>query len=380
MKTIFCTKAYAALLGSLFFLFSHTTQAVVTCSLGTARTETATLTPSNISAGPDLPVGTVIYRSTWIDASPANQIKCTTDIATGDTGKSLVRAILVSAPYPLSSWAGSPFPGAVYQTNIPGVGVAVWFSNIPMTTTSSIVIGAIDFSIPSSSSSVNYGFNNLFDFSLIKIGEMTPGVYNFNAPSSLPVVKIYLDAFINSMGFPITTRTINFSGTLQISAQTCTTPDVNTYLGSYDTALLSSVGSTPWVDSSIKLTNCPVFRGYYPTSNPTMIKGSSPSSIVSTNNQFGIRLNPTSAIIDAANGVMSVTTSANAATGVGIQMAYGTAQSPELFNFMNEKNVISPKDGSRTITLPLVARYIKTAPTVTPGRADGKVTFTVSYY
>ncbi|MBO4154596.1 fimbrial protein [Enterobacter kobei] len=382
MKLSYVFKSYIALVGGGIFLFSSQVQALVTCSLVTARTDTATMTPANISAGPDLPIGTVIYRSTWIENSPANQLLCSTDQQTADTGKVVMNMILSQAPNPLSSWAGTPFGGNVFTTNIPGVGVAIWFANNPVTLTKKVTIGAIDITVPSSASSVQAGYSGRWDFSLIKIGDIAPGSYSFNSASSMPTVQLYYDNMQNvaSTNFPITTRTIKFGGTLSISAQTCTTPDVNVNLGSYDQSVLTKNGSTPWINSSIKLTNCPTFRGYYPTENPTSIRGTAQSTTVSTSNQFGLRLNPNSGIIDSTNGIMSVAPASNAATGVGIQVAYGTASSPELFNFSQEKLVTSPKNGSKTITIPLVARYTKTSQTITPGRADGKITFTISYY
>lgn len=382
MKLLSAMKIYAGLLGCVFLLFCSSAQALLTCSLGAARTDTATMTPANISAGPDLPLGTVIYRSTWMDSSAANQLVCNTDLPTSDTGKVLQSVTLSATPNPLSSWSGSPFGGNVYTTNIPGVGVAVWYSNNPLSLTKSVLINSLNITVPSSASPTQAGIAGLWDFSLIKIGDMAPGVYNFDSASSMPTVRIYFDSNTNvaTTNFPITTRTIKFGGTLKISAQTCTTPDVNVALGSYDKSKVSTNGSTPWIDASIKLTNCPTFQGYYPTTNPTMIRGTIQSTTVSTSNQFGIRLSPNTSILDSANGIMSVASGATAATGVGIQVAYGTTSSSVPFDFSQEKLVDSPKTGVKSITLPLVARYIKTGQTVTPGRADGKITFTISYY
>ncbi len=39
-----------------------------------------------------------------------------------------------------------------------------------------------------------------------------------------------------------------------------------------------------------------------------------------------------------------------------------------------------PKDGSPTIRVPLAVRYIQTASAPTPGKANGKVVFTINYY
>ncbi|XQN40152.1 type 1 fimbrial protein, partial [Serratia fonticola] len=63
------------------------------------------------------------------------------------------------------------------------------------------------------------------------------------------------------------------------------------------------------------------------------------------------------------------------------QLGWGeSAQAPTLFNFSAEQSVTLPKDGSSTIRIPLAARYIKTSAVLTPGKANGKVVFTINYY
>ena len=102
----------------------------------------------------------------------------------------------------------------------------------------------------------------------------------------------------------------------------------------------------------------------------------------STNNSIGVRLTPATSVIDATNGIMAIdSTVSGAASGVGIQLGWGlSSQTPTLFNFSTEQTMTLPKDGSTTLRVPLSARYIQTATTVSPGKANGKVTFTINYY
>ncbi|WP_419236366.1 fimbrial protein [Serratia fonticola] len=95
-----------------------------------------------------------------------------------------------------------------------------------------------------------------------------------------------------------------------------------------------------------------------------------------------MRLTPTTSVIDAANGIMAIDSSVSgAAAGVGIQIGWGnSSQTPTLFNFAGEQTLTLPKDGSPTIRVPLAARYIQTATSVSPGKANGKVVFTINYY
>lgn len=115
-----------------------------------------------------------------------------------------------------------------------------------------------------------------------------------------------------------------------------------------------------------------------------MINFNTGSSTVtaSTNNSIGVRLTPTTDVLDAVNGIMAIdSTIAGAATGVGIQLGWGdSSQTPTLFNLATEQSMTLPKDGSPSIRIPLAVRYIQTAVNPTPGRANGKVVFTVNYY
>lgn len=129
---------------------------------------------------------------------------------------------------------------------------------------------------------------------------------------------------------------------------------------------------TPWVDASIRLTNCPVFYGIG-TQNSTR------------KNVMTVTLMPANATT-SSQGIMPVDTGSSAATGVGIQLAYGTAASPQLVNFSAGKATqtytMSSTQGS-TYTIPLVARYMQTASNISnigAGKANGKITYLVDYY
>ncbi|MEG0186515.1 MAG: hypothetical protein RR704_24010, partial [Stenotrophomonas sp.] len=73
----------------------------------------------SITVGPDVAVGTEIFRATYY-AGPTNQIIC------GPGRVDRIRQYTV-LPYRASSYV-HPSYGTVYETNVPGVGVAVWFS------------------------------------------------------------------------------------------------------------------------------------------------------------------------------------------------------------------------------------------------------------
>lgn len=358
-------------------VWSGQVHALITCELRAGRYDILQLTPSNISAGPDLPLGSVIYRGTWQDKSHTDQIVCNTNMSTVDYGQIRHELGIDSAPSPLSSWTGSPFSGKVYTTNVPGIGIAVWYAGTSVTTTSPLVLQEYTIQVDSSTLPRTFGYWTTFDISLIKIGETPPGNYVIDS-SSFPVTKLYYTAKDNVAGFPIIVRRIGFSGVLNVSAQTCTTPDVNVDLSTHHISELSGGGVTPWVGFNIQLTNCPIYKGYYGGGNPVDLVAGTYNS--PTNNQFGIRLTPVDNIINATDGIMAVTPTANSATGVGIQVAIDETGSKTPFNFSQEKIYTSVLNGPSVINIPMAARYIKTGTTITPGRADGKITYTINYY
>ncbi len=377
-------KALGLMGVGLLAVISHSSWAAASCAFSPGSSTaslTVPLNPPVISAGADIPIGTIIYQGKWTNA-PAMVVSCSSaalfNWAVG----------IVQAPFGLSGLNTGPFAGAVYQTNIPGIGVAIsrYNNRAPAT------LGTLGYRDEDISLDDNGGV--LFDkstrfISLIKIGPLTPGSYSLSA-ASLPTAS---DNMVNSrvgaaiQGLPIQLNRVTFQGNLTISTQTCTTPDVNVDMGSYDIrdSFTGINSTTPWIDASISLTNCPTFHGFYNQTNTMlMMDFDTNEGIVSPsiNNSIGVRLAPTTEVINAANGIMAIdATVAGAASGVGIQIGWGnSSQAPTPFNFAAEQSVTLPKDGNPTIRVPLAARYIQTAVNPTPGKANGKVTFTINYY
>lgn len=377
----------------LLMVANNSAWAAVVCSPanGSPRTDNVQLTPSTISAGADIPVGTVIYQGRWVSGSTGLSVmSCVSAV---DTSMWLNIAWGIDlAPQPLANWTGSPFGGKVYKTSIEGVGIAISRSSEG----DAAILGQPNYQYPGDVNSLVEGgsympfmTNRTIYVTLIKIGAIAPGSYTFDG-TTLPTVSL---SVVNALthpataGLPIKAYVIKFQGQLTVSAKTCTTPNVNVTLGSFDIRqYFTGLGSaTPWVDASIALTDCPTFYGYYNANNSTLMFDYSIGGALvasSTNNRIGLRLTPTTEVLDAANGIMAIDSSVSgAASGVGIQLGWGdNAQAPTPFNFSTEKVVTLQKDGSPTIRIPLAARYIQTAEVPTPGKANGKVVFTINYY
>ncbi|MFQ6293135.1 fimbrial protein [Yersinia enterocolitica] len=392
-------KIVCLLGGLLFTTISTSSWAVVNCSFaaGATQTEAVPLSPPVISAGADIPVGTVLYQGTWVMRNTLMSCQW----AQSDVGKSFwysSSTLITTAPLPLSNVMTGPFAGAVYQTNIPGIGVVISrtrdgnpvISNRPATTTD------VETLIRQVSTELGGGYDiggSTRYVSLIKTGPITPGNYTLSG-ANLPGIQTWIEPAVNShpgsasiTGLPFTFYTISFQGSLTVSAQTCITPNVSVALGSYDknTFFRGISSTTPWIDASINLTNCPIFHGFYNSTNTTLLMDYNTgvgSVSASLNNSIGVRLTPATNVIDAVNGIMGIDSSlSGAASGVGIQIGWGSSgQTPMPFNFAAEQTVTLPKDGSSTIRVPLAARYIQTEANPTPGKANGKVVFLINYY
>lgn len=388
-------KISGLLVGIVLTVISCPVWATFTATLtGGQQTVIVPLSPPVISAGVDVPVGTVIYQASLTMKDTYIEGKW----GASDIGKYLYYATslnLITTPKPLSGLATGPYANGVYETGIPGVGVAIitGVSNRAITTTKlyaegqNLLDSSLGIKITSS------GASSPRSIVLVKTGPLVPGSYSING-ANFPTVREGMDLSPTShtnavtiSGLPLYYWTFSFQGNITVSAQTCSTPDVSVNLGSYDISehFSTANATTPWVDASINLTNCPKFYGFYNSTNAPLLMNyntGSSTTTISLNNSVGVRLTPTTTVLDAANGIMAIdSTVSGAASGVGIQLGWGeSAQAPTLFNFSAEQSVTLPKDGSSTIRIPLAARYIKTSAVPTPGKANGKVVFTINYY
>lgn len=388
-------KASDLLMGIVLTLISCPGWATITVTLtGGQQTAIVPVNPPTISAGVDAPVGTVLYQASLIMKDTYAELKW----PTSDIGKYLYYATslnLITTPKPLSGLTVGPYANGVYETGIPGIGVAI-ITNVSNRALTTSKLYAESQNLLDSSLGLRITATGALEsrsIALVKTGPLTPGNYSISAanfPTARQAIEVSQTSHTNAAaisGLPLYTWMFSFQGNITISAQTCTTPDVNVNLGSYDIGehFSTTNATTPWVDASINLTNCPTFYGFYNSTNaPLLMNYNTGASTTTTslNNSVGVRLTPTTTVLDAANGIMAIdSTVSGAASGVGIQLGWGeSAQAPTLFNFSAEKSVTLPKDGSSTIRIPLAARYIKTAANPTPGKANGKVVFTINYY
>jgi type 1 fimbria pilin len=338
-----------------------------------ARTNAFPLQGGNITVGNELPLGSIIYRqniTSTKDYANAPHGKC--DGSGPYTDRQYI--YLTDIPQSLSSWQDGTFSGNIYNTNIPGIGVVIALDE------KGINAAAYQWYISTRPSIPDVQVWTTITMILIKTGNITPGTLN---GSSLPTVTIRNDYTVangSTVVFTWNPYTVNFSGSLNVISQTCSVPDYTVDLGSWDIFDMMSKGSSEWRDASIKMANCPRFYGYIDNTFNTVHLTGAISGLKYTGNAIGLKLSALYGNINAASGIVKLEPSNNTANGVGIQLASGNKASNTLFNLGTEQRIAVSNSSSTSLTIPLVARYIKTENKVTPGKADSKVVFTINYY
>lgn len=333
-------------------------------------TVTMPLSGSNLTVGRDVPLGAEVYRQTFYPQSSID-VTCI-DIAP----YAIEHNFFTATPMPPASWSGSPYAGKIYQSGVAGIGIVVvhnsdvvpydWnWMNCSSTSPCTATLG------PSTTS-----YTVLF----IKTGPVSAGVVN---GSNIPSVARDLISD-NTIGLV----RLNFSGSINIVSRTCATPDVAVPMGSHQLSEFSGRNTfTPWKDFSIALNNCPAFNGYYQSSGPTWTSDGGSGAVGNLDsrksNVLRVRIDPTLAAINPTQGILTVNPSAPgdspAATGVGVQVAdsHGT---PLPLATLRASGITPRADEGASYSIPLKARYIQTADSITAGPANATATFTIDYY
>lgn len=309
----------------------------------------------SITVGPDVPVGTEIYITSYY-AGPSNELQCTT----GNADR--IRRY-VTLPFPKSSYVSGRFGDNVYDTNVPGIGVVVWFngSAFPSTQRQDVVQPTLQI----------YPLHT-YDVSLIKTGPVGAGTLT---GASLPTFE-YRMTGANSN---VLIYSGHVQGSLNIVARTCTTSDVAVDLGSHQMSEIPTVGSsTAWVEVPVQLRNCPAFFGQHRNWRTT---GTAQAQLSATPNQIRYRVDPVTRVTDAGQSVMALQDDGMNATaqGIGIQMGTATDDSVR-YGVARDSGLTLTETNNASYTIRLRARYIRQAATVAAGQANGAATITLEYY
>ncbi|WP_338018189.1 fimbrial protein [Aeromonas jandaei] len=376
-------RAYIKLIAIFAIINIYSSQAIATDTCthkGTPGNQVVNINGS-FYAGEELPIGTVLYQTDMEAGHSGDGVAIYCSASDGVIGAKTTGRMIREPSGPPSAVSGSSITGGIYPTNVPGIGVAVTLGNH---TTQSITSSEVF--IQDMPQSVFYRmYTQLW---LIKTGPIPSGSTLNGA--SFPTFQAYVTSNHTVIGLPFIFGTLQFSGSMNIITKTCQTSSYNVDMGTYKSSEFSGIGSTtPWVDASIHLTNCPQFLGYHYNQ---YVNGSGvPSGSDYTANLFKVEVR--SIPSSSADGIISVGTtsgdgiiSAGSATGVGLQLGYSTrlngdpASPTNIWKPGSKWSIDVPKNTPTNVRIPLSARYKQTKDKVTPGNANTKVVFTISYY
>ncbi|MFB2681261.1 fimbrial protein [Shewanella mangrovisoli] len=364
-------------------LHSKFTYAAYDCRVATeynGYTYTPIVNVSESYVGNDQPIGSVLYqfktttsRKVGVICPAYFSVKSTVSID-DSKGKSPI------------TMATSIGVGAVYPTDVQGIGVMYYVYNSQkggelVILSNDKTPNFWDYTNADGGTLTTYN-PTVFRIALIKTGPIASNsVVNMN---SLPTVIWEL---LDNVVTPLKLYRIKPAGSITFISNTCTVLDRQVNLGQYEISnTFQGMGSTtPWIDSSITLQNCPTFSGYYGTESQEQLSadGATASGGTLTPNLLSVTISPTSTVTDS---IISLENSSLTATGIGLQLGY----TPDNFNadplnpakIWNEGDswsFVFPSDGTSTFRIPLAARYYQNSQTVNAGKADAKIVVNIEY-
>lgn len=344
-----------------------------------------------VSALRDLPVGSVLYRQYIYDAD--TQVigvdGCISNVSGGEYIK-LVHALNIEGALP--AIVGQYRGFNVYSTGVSGIGmvVTVTYNNnstslfgLPDSSTLQTKISDVE-ATPFGSVYTDQAFELL----LVKVGDISPGVWT--VAFSYPAITRSAQA-TNATGV---TQDYGYrweiSGSVNVVAGTCQTPDVTVPMGEHS---IAESTTTEWVDFNINLLNCPPMYGRYnrnasDSSSTAVVRWRSSTDYTigapDMANSIGFLLNPVSGYQTLATGgeCAALTDDTDMAKGMCLEI-----QNRENVNVLTNSKANTLTDSGLTLqqstasyAIPLKARYARNnESTLRAGKADTAVEFTLNY-
>lgn len=280
----------------------------------------------DITVPRDAPVGTVIFKGSH-QYAPADAKVARCD------GGSVTH--LLNAIGPLGFYGATTF-----RTNIPGVGFRMYIAGryLPKSFDSVIAHNGYFYLKPPF---------NVVNYELVKmearaisgtvIGAQLPaGSYTYKQSSDFQILSF------------------TFGGAFTIRETSCSTPNVQVEMGEHQTSEFHGSGSRTALKAfSIALNNCP-----------------------SGLHRITYQIEPTSKVLDAANGVVALDSGVGHAEGVGLQLLSSTG-APIMYSHPYEITRLSSAGGN--FSIPLQAAYFQIRDSIGTGRANAAMMFTLTY-
>ncbi|UBM24726.1 type 1 fimbrial protein [Pseudomonas sp. p1(2021b)] len=329
---------------------------------GTPQDITMPFVVADLTFGKDSAVGEVIYRQQFdTDA----QLECISDY--GRVFYSVSGSVI----------GGKPVPGhtGYYETGIPGVGIGfevygglmagVWGA-LPGTHGAVKLCG-------NHGEHCGYTIRPRLGVTLKKTGEIVSGTVDL---ATLPAVTLFLDK--------ARVLDLKMTGSLAVSSRTCrAASNVDVDMGTVSNVFRGKGSVSTWKDFNITLTDCPAFHGYYKLYGNQWYDDGSSTVRVPDMNALKIFVEPTVSAVDVNTGILALDKSAPGdepeAQGVGLQIGSRTGGNFRLNSPEDTGVTLTNVDGA-SYTIPLKARYIQTADSITSGPGNASAIFTVQYY
>lgn|SRR3990167_3532591 len=251
---------------------------------------------------------------------------------------------------------------ALLQTNVPGIGLAIYMTGfasswqMPAGNPSRFIPFTLTRNAPTSAIMTQA----MMRYALVKIGEIPPGTHTIR--------QLVATGSSDSGNHMFDLR---FSTTVTLAG--CSLPEapgnqIDVAMGSWERRVFNGKHSTTAAQPfAITLNSC-IAGSNYPNNG---------ANAYFTGNFANIQIDgsKTSTILDAANGILSLS-SDSTAQGVAIQVLRDNGTPMNLGQPVQLNRVVNG-----TTAVPLKARYIQTGdgPTPTPGTANGHASFTVTY-
>lgn len=357
-----------------------------------------------ISALRDLPIGSVLFRQYIQPVNMSSGVRnCTLSSPDLETEK-----IYYSAYWEpdgaLPAVSGQYNGGNVYETGVPGIGMTVGsnknalLNTLPFRNNFYTTVGEGNAMAASTRMIGSDGLEVL----LVKTGNIAAGTWN--VPINYPPIVYYVKYEANLLNPPTQAPFTDYgyrltiSGSVNVVAGTCQTPDINVPMGTH--SINRQTQTTEWVNFNLQLNNCPPMYGRYNRKSPdtystAMISwvdntANSSGEIVKsigkpdTPNDISFRLNPVSGYqtLAAGGSCAALTSDSDTAKGMCIEIQNNASENiltNSQANILTDAN-LALQQTTASYAIPLKARYARNTESVlTGGKANAAVEFTINY-
>lgn len=355
---------FKLVLFALLLLGAQGTWAASSCS-GGGLTTIVTM-PSTVAVPRDAAVGAVLVP--WVISDSIGTFTCDFSLETvGSYAMPTVSGGSLSA----QTYNVGPGSGAssykVYQTQVPGIGIALAFNALAGGCGSNtwkdllmpdggnrplpwVGVGCTN----QSGLSGTVVLGGRFAVAIIKTGQVTTAGGIGGDTVAQATMGVTTSSVVD-LDLPGTARDMLNMSPVAIVPLACTTPDVVVSLGKHvQTEFTGADPASKAVSFNISLNGCPAGM-----------------------NSIEYRIDPVTKVLDGAQSVVALDGSSSA-TGVGVQLLDSTGTTP----FPLGREVIFSEYNSAmggSYTIPLKARYYRTDASIGVGTANTSMTFTMTY-